>query len=46
VSGWFLIGSARTRMPVAAKIALATAGATGGTHGSPSPPGFLSVLMN
>ena len=27
------------RLPVAAKIALVTAGATGGTAGSPAPPG-------
>ena len=38
-----LIGSRRTRLPVAAKIALATAGATGGTPGSPTPVG-CSVL--
>ncbi len=36
-------GSRRRRFPVAAKTALATAGATGGTPGSPTPPGF-SVL--
>ena len=33
------IGSRRTRLPVAAKIALHTAGATVGTPGSPMPPG-------
>jgi hypothetical protein len=38
-----LIGRRRTRLPVAAKIAFATAGATGGTPGSPTPVGF-SVL--
>jgi hypothetical protein len=38
-----LIGSRRTRFPVAAKIALAIAGATGGTPGSPTPVG-CSVL--
>src|SRR5580698_192693 len=38
-----LIGSRRTRLPVAAKIAFATAGATGGTPGSPTPVG-CSVL--
>ena len=38
-----LIGRRRTRLPVAAKMALATAGATGGTPGSPTPVG-LSVL--
>ena len=32
-----LIGSARMRLPVAAKIALARAGAKGGTPGSPTP---------
>jgi hypothetical protein len=34
----FLIGSSRTRMPHAAKIAFATRGPTPGTHGSPRPP--------
>jgi len=33
------IGSARMRLPVAAKIALHSAGANGGTPGSPIPPG-------
>ena len=33
-----LIGSERTRFPVAAKIALHTAGAIGGVPGSPTPP--------
>lgn len=33
-------------MPVAAKTALATAAAIGGTHGWPSPPGRLSVLIS
>lgn len=33
------IGSLRIRLPVAAKIALANAGARGGTPGSPTPPG-------
>src|SRR2546422_597607 len=33
------IGSFRIRVPVAAKIALATAGAIGGVPGSPTPPG-------
>src|SRR5262245_4652343 len=37
------IGSRRMRRPVSVKIALATAGATGGTPGSPTPP-ILSVL--
>ena len=32
-------GRARNRLPVAAKIAFATAGATGGTPGSPIPLG-------
>ncbi len=35
----FLIGNSRTRIPVAAKMALVTAAAIGGTPGSPSPPG-------
>ncbi len=38
-----LIGSERIRFPVAAKIALQTAGATGGIAGSPRPVGELSV---
>jgi hypothetical protein len=33
-----LIGSERTRVPVASKIAFASAGATGGVPGSPMPP--------
>src|SRR2546425_3230968 len=37
------IGNRRMRLPVAAKIALARAGATGGTPGSPTPVG-LSLL--
>ena len=36
-------GSSRRRSPVAAKIALATAGATGGTPGSPTPAGGASL---
>lgn len=32
------IGSCRMRFPVAAKIALVTAGAIGGVPGSPTPP--------
>jgi hypothetical protein len=32
------MGKDRIRLPVAAKIALQTAGATGGTPGSPTPP--------
>ena len=35
---WFFTGSTRMRLPVAAKIALHSAGATGGTGGSPTPP--------
>lgn len=35
---WERIGSRRIRLPVAAKMALATAGAIGGTGGSPTPP--------
>jgi|HubBroStandDraft_1064217.scaffolds.fasta_scaffold426537_2 hypothetical protein len=34
-----VMGNRRTRLPVAAKIALATAGATKGTAVSPNPPG-------
>jgi hypothetical protein len=34
----FFTGSWRTRLPVAAKIALHSAGASGGTGGSPTPP--------
>src|SRR5438445_9245416 len=34
------MGKRRTRFPVTAKIALASAGATGGTPGSPTPVGF------
>src|ERR1035437_6609740 len=37
-------GSVRTLFPVAAKIALHSAGITGGSAGSPSPVGGLSVL--
>jgi hypothetical protein len=36
------IGSARMRLPVAAKIALISAGANGGTPGSPTPLGGVS----
>src|SRR3989442_1204706 len=35
----FPIGSLRIRLPVAANIALQTAGAMGGVPGSPTPPG-------
>src|SRR6516162_4926625 len=35
---WPFSGSERTRLPVAAKIALHSAGARGGTAGSPPPP--------
>jgi hypothetical protein len=38
ISCW--IGNDRMRLPVAAKIALHTAGAIGGTPGSPTPVGF------
>jgi hypothetical protein len=40
------IGSARMRLPVAAKIALQIAGAIAGTPGSPTPPGgaWLSTM--
>src|ERR1041384_1157657 len=37
-------GSWRTRVPVAAKIALLTAGSTGGSAGSPNPVGGLFVV--
>src|SRR6202020_3593669 len=37
------IGSDRMRLPVAAKIALISAGANGGTPGSPTPLGGLSA---
>src|SRR5260370_41076562 len=39
----FESGSSRIRFPVAAKIALQTAGANGGTPGSPTPPGGASL---
>jgi len=38
VSPWFLRGSERIRLPVAAKIALHTAGAIDAWPGSPTPP--------
>ena len=42
---WALsIGSFRTRLPVAAKIALATAGITADVPGSPMPPGTSELL--
>ena len=37
------IGRRRRRLPVTAKMAFASAGATGGTPGSPTPP-ILSVV--
>src|SRR5256885_7673324 len=37
-SPWFLSGSDRIRLPVAAKIALTSAGASGASGVSPSPP--------
>src|SRR5438445_7348610 len=37
------IGKLRMRLPVAAKMALVRAGATGGTLGSPTPVGFASL---
>ena len=40
------IGNVRTRFPVAAKIALQTAGAAAGRPGSPSPVGGAADLMN
>jgi len=36
-------GNSRIRFPVAAKIALHTAGANGGTPGSPTPAGGASL---
>src|SRR6266853_6965207 len=36
-------GSSRIRFPVAAKMALQTAGANGGTPGSPTPAGGASL---
>lgn len=42
---WALsIGSFRTRLPVAAKIALVTAGITADVPGSPTPPGASALL--
>jgi hypothetical protein len=38
-----LIGSLRIRLPVAAKIALVTAGAIAGTQASPAPPGLSEL---
>jgi hypothetical protein len=38
VSPWFFKGSERTRLPVAANIALQTAGAIDAWPGSPTPP--------
>ena len=38
-------GSVRTRWPLAAKIALQIAGATGGSAGSPMPVGGLSLWI-
>src|SRR5579859_7341350 len=38
-------GSVLTRLPVAAKMALATAGRIGGRTGSPSPVGAKSVFL-
>src|SRR5580698_911347 len=40
-----LIGSDRRRLPVAAKMALQSAGATGGTAVSPRPPGAAVLGM-
>ena len=44
-SGCALIGSDLRRLPVAAKMALQIAGATGGTPVSPMPPGGASLGM-
>ena len=43
VSSCLPIGSARMRFPVAAKMALVSAGANGGTPGSPTPLGGVSA---
>ena len=40
-----LIGSLRSRLPVAMAMALATAGATGGTAGSPIPLGYSAEAI-
>jgi hypothetical protein len=40
-----VIGSVRMRFPVAAKIALHTAGAAGGSAGSPSPVGGADDVL-
>jgi hypothetical protein len=42
-ASFFFIGKSRTRLPVAAKIALQIAGAIGGTPGSPTPAGGASL---
>jgi hypothetical protein len=44
-SGCALIGNDLRRLPVAAKMALQIAGATGGTPVSPMPPGGASLGM-
>jgi hypothetical protein len=41
-----VIGRRRMRLPVAAWIALASAGMTGGSEGSPRPVGGKSVMRN
>src|SRR6185437_4287035 len=38
---WSISGNERTRLPLTAKIAFATAGAIGAVPGSPTPPHFL-----
>ena len=38
LKSWFLSGRERMRLPVAAKMALHKAGASGGTGVSPAPP--------
>ena len=43
---WCLIGRLRTRMPVAAWIALVAAAAIGGTPGSPRPPMWASERIS
>lgn len=41
-----LIGNVRSRLPLAANIALHTAGITGGSAGSPRPVGEFSVFLH
>src|SRR5262249_46471262 len=45
VASWSAIGRRRMRLPVAAKIALHSAGAKGGKPGSPTPPDGPARLL-